>query len=134
MITWFKNLFKKKEAPLSWGEKKVLIELPHLKVTHLWVDSNKSTETYTTQELTSKLWLILKGNGEYQNGFMRKKIIPGTNAMISNGTKHCIMAGGDRVEVLEIQYGEAVVTPTLQLPASTKVSPVEAASDSQKNQ
>ena len=117
MFAWFKNLFKKKEAPLSWGEKKVLVDLPHLKVIHFWVDSNKSTETYTSQDLTNKTWLFLKGNGDYQNGVMKKKLIPGTNATISG--KHAIMAGGERVEVLEVQSGDAVTPPTLQLPAAT---------------
>ena len=124
MFTWFKNLFKKKEAPLSWGEKKVLVDLPHLKVTHFWVDSNKSTEIYTSQDLTSKTWLFLKGNGDYQNGVMKKKLIPGTNATISG--KHAIMAGGERVEVLEVQSGDAVaVSAPAQLPASTEVPPSE---------
>jgi mannose-6-phosphate isomerase-like protein (cupin superfamily) len=121
MITWFKNLFKKKQAPLSWGEKKVLVDLPHLKVTHFWVDPSKSTETFTTQELTSKTWLFLKGNGDYQNGTMKKKILPGTNANISAGAKHAIMAGGERVEVLEVQSGEVRLGPApAQLPASTE--------------
>jgi quercetin dioxygenase-like cupin family protein len=119
MFTWFKNLFKKKEAPVVWGEKKVLVDLPHLKVTHFWVDATKSTETFTSQELTSKTWLFLKGNGDYQNGAMKKKIIPGTNASISAGAKHAIMAGGDRVEVLEVQSGEPFIAPIAQLPAST---------------
>jgi len=119
MFTWFKNLFKKKEAPVVWGEKKVLVDLPHLKVTHFWVDATKSTETFTSQELTSKTWLFLKGNGDYQNGALKKKIIPGTNASISAGAKHAIMAGGDRVEVLEVQSGEPFIAPIAQLPAST---------------
>jgi mannose-6-phosphate isomerase-like protein (cupin superfamily) len=124
MITWFKNLFKKKEvappAPtFPWGEKKVLVDLPHLKVAHFWVDATKSTETYTTQDLTSKTWLFVKGNGDYQNGAMKKKILPGTNASISAGAKHAIMAGGDRVEVLEVQSGEPFVPAPAQLPAST---------------
>ena len=122
MISWFKKLFKKKEvvvaAPtVSWGEKKVLVDLPHLKVTHFWVDANKLTETYTSQELTSKSWLFLKGNGDYQNGAMKKKILPGTNATISPGAKHAIMAGGDRVEVLEVLSGEPFVPAPAQLPA-----------------
>lgn len=119
MIAWLKKLFSKKEAPLTWGEKKVLVDLPHLKVTHFWVNATKSTETYTTQEMTSKTWLFLKGNGDYQNGPMKKKILPGINTTISPGTKHAIMAGGDRVEVLEVQSGEAYVSTIAQLPAST---------------
>ena len=122
MITWLKNLFKKKEvAPtVGWGEKKVLVDLPHLRVTHFWVDATKSTETYTSQDMTSKTWLFLKGNGDYQNGAMKKKILPGTNATISPGSKHAIMAGGDRVEVLEVISGDAVAPPApAQLPAST---------------
>ena len=119
MISWFKKLFKKKEAPIAWGEKKVVIDLPHLKVTHFWVDATKSTETFSSQVLTNKTWLFLKGNGDYQNGAMKKKILPGTNATIQAGFKHAIMAGGDRVEVLEIQSGDAYVAPVAQLPAST---------------
>ena len=119
MVKWFKSLFKKKEAPLAWGEKKVLVDLPHLRVTHFWVDATKSTETYTSQDMTSKTWLFLKGNGDYQNGAMKKKILPGTNATISSGAKHAIMAGGDRVEVLEVLSGEPVVAAPAQLPAST---------------
>jgi mannose-6-phosphate isomerase-like protein (cupin superfamily) len=120
MLSWFKNLFKKKEAPLVWGEKKVLVDLPHLRVTHFWVNATKSTETYTSQDMTNKTWLFLKGNGDYQNGVMKKKILPGTNVSISLGAKHAIMAGGDRVEVLEVLSGE-LTTPTVpaQLPAST---------------
>jgi mannose-6-phosphate isomerase-like protein (cupin superfamily) len=120
MLTWLKSLFKKKEAPVAWGEKKVLVNLPHLKVNHIWVDGNKATETYTTQEMTNKSWLFLKGNGDYQNGAMKKKIIPGTNASITNGSKHAIMAGGEKVEVLEVLYGEPIdAKPMLQLPAKT---------------
>lgn len=121
MITWFKKLFKKKEVvpTIAWGEKKVLVDLPHLRVTHFWVDATKSTETFTSQDMTSKTWLFLKGNGDYQNGAMKKKILPGTNATISAGAKHAIMAGGDRVEVLEVLSGDAVVAAPAQLPAST---------------
>jgi hypothetical protein len=121
MITWLKSLFKKKEAPLVWGEKKVLVDLPHLKVVHFWVEPTKSTETYTSQELINKTWLFLKGNGDYQNGPMKKKILPGTNANIFSGAKHAIMAGGDRVEVLEVNYGDpAPVAAPLQLPAKSE--------------
>lgn len=119
MIAWLKKLFSRKEAPLTWGEKKVVINLPHLKVTHFWVNPTKSTETFTTQELTTKTWLFLKGNGDYQNGPMKKKILPGINATITPGTKHCIMAGGDLVEVLEVQSGDTCPPPVAQLPSST---------------
>ena len=66
------------------------------------------------------LFRSLKGNGDYQNGNMKKKIIPGTNAVFTPKTKHCILAGGNRVEVLEVQSGDAVVVEPLQLPASTE--------------
>lgn len=122
MFEWFKKIFKKKEALVTWGEKKTILNLSHLKITHFWVNSNNLTETYTSQDLPNKIWLFLKGNGDYQNGSMKKKIFPGTNAMISSGSKHAVMAGGDRVEVLEIQYGQSVETktPVAQLPASTE--------------
>ena len=122
MITWLRKVFKI-QAPVSWGQRKTLLNVPHLKVVLFWVDSNKQTETFSSQEFTNKTWLFLKGNGDYQNGAMKKKILPGTNAVITSGAKHCVMAGGERVEVLEVQYGQPIVQEPLQLSAPTPVSP-----------
>ena len=49
---------------------------------------------------------------------MKKKVLPGINATFTNGTKHAIAASNEKVEVLEIQSGEKVTAPALQLPPS----------------
>lgn len=122
MISWLRKIFKI-QAPVSWGQRKTLLNVPHLKVVLFWVDSNKQTETFSSQEFANKTWLFIKGNGDYQNGAMKKKILPGTNAVIVSGAKHSVMAGGERVEVLEIQYGQPVVQEALQLTAPQSPPP-----------
>jgi mannose-6-phosphate isomerase-like protein (cupin superfamily) len=118
MFTWLKNLFKKKEA-VTWGGRRVLWETPFVRVSHVWVEPNHSTEEFTKQDFALKNWLFLRGNGEYVAGVMRKKLLPGTHPVFTNGTKHAIHAGSERVEVLEIQSGTPVLDEPLQLPAKT---------------
>jgi mannose-6-phosphate isomerase-like protein (cupin superfamily) len=119
MFEWVKKLFKKTKTTHEWGGRKVLWDTPFVKVTHLWVEPGKATETFESQDFAIKTWLFFKGSGDYNLGIMKKKILTGVNAVITNGTKHGIMAGGDKVEVLEIQSGEKITPPALQLPAST---------------
>jgi mannose-6-phosphate isomerase-like protein (cupin superfamily) len=119
MLQWFKKIFKKTKTTTAWGGAQVLWDTPFVKVTHIWVEPGKSSETFTSQEFAVKTWLFFKGSGDYTVGVMKKKIINGINATITSGNKHFINAGGDKVEVLEIQSGEKVVQQPLQLPPSS---------------
>lgn len=116
MISWFKKLFKV-GAKQSWGGSKVLWETSYVKVKYIWVEAGRATETYSTQEFGVKSWLFLKGSGDYTLGAMKKKILPGTNPLITAGVKHAIQATNEKVEVLEIQYGDVVASQAPQLPA-----------------
>lgn len=117
MFEWFKRLFGKKPAKTTetWGGSQVLWDTPFVKVTHIWVEPGQVTPVQTSQDFAMKQWLFFKGSGEYTLGMMKKKIIPGTNTNIQNGTKHFIAASNEKVEVLEVQSGEKV----LQLPMPT---------------
>ena len=76
------------------------------------------TEVLQSQDFAVKQWLFFKGSGDYTSGAMKKKVLPGINATFTNGTKHAIAASNEKVEVLEIQSGEKVTAPALQLPPS----------------
>lgn len=121
MISWLKKLFSKQQKQ-SWGGSKILWETSFVKVTYVWVEAGRATELYTTQEFSVKNWLFLKGSGDYIVGSMKKKILPGTNTLITSGTKHSIQATNEKVETLEIQFGDKVVQalpspqPVAQLP------------------
>lgn len=121
MISWLKKLFKI-SAKESWGGFKVLWETSYVKVKYIWVEAGRSTETYATQDFTVKNWVFLKGSGDYVVGAMKKKILPTTSATITSGTKHSIQATNEKVEVLEIQYGETI-SQTPQLPAPSAEKP-----------
>lgn len=121
MIQWFKNLFKKKKTSNEWGGSQILWDTPFVKVTHIWVEAGKVSETFTTQDFAIKQWLFFKGSGDYTVGINKKKILTGINATITSGNKHFINAGGEKVEVLEIQSGEKIKQEAqpAQLPSST---------------
>ena len=117
-------MFSKKQ---EWGGTKVLWQTPFVKVSHIWVEAGKATETYTSQEFAVKNWLFLKGSGDYTVGAMKKKILPGTHPIITSGTKHSIQASNEKVEVLEIQSG-ALVDQAPQLSAASAPSQLPASS------
>lgn len=124
MFSWLKKLFSKKQ---EWGGTKVLWQTPYVKVSHLWVEAGRATETYTSQEFAVKNWLFLKGSGDYTVGAMKKKILPGTHPIITSGTKHSIQATNEKVEVLEIQSG-ALAAQASQLPSPSEPSQLPASS------
>ena len=74
------------------------------------------------QDFAIKQWLFFKGSGDYISGVMKKKILPGTSAIFTDGIKHSISASNEKVEVLEIQSGEKTAAPALQLTAATPSS------------
>lgn len=125
MFAWFKKLFGKSKQ--EWGGTKVLWQTPYGKVTHIWIEAGRATETYTSQDFAVKDWLFLKGSGDYTVGAMRKKILPGTHPIITAGTKHSIQATNEKVEVLEIQHG-APAGQTLQLPSPSEPAQLPAVS------
>lgn len=117
MWTWLKRLFSKKPKQPAWGGRTVLWDTPFVKVVHLWVNPTLTSEIFSSQEFAVKKWLFFKGVGDYVVGNTKKKILPGTNTNILNGTKHSITAGGEKVEVLEIQSGEKIeMIPQLPMP------------------
>lgn len=121
MLAWLKKLFSKSKQE-EWGGTKVLWQTSFVKVTHIWVEAGRATETYVTQDFAVKDWLFLKGSGDYIVGSMKKKILPGTHPIIMAGTKHSIQATNEKVEVLEIQTGalaSSSSTEPAQLPASS---------------
>lgn len=118
MIKWIKKVFSRGKTKETWGGKQVLWDTPFVKVTHIWVNPGQATELLQSQEFAVKQWLFFKGSGDYTSGAMKKKVLPGINATFTNGTKHAIAASNEKVEVLEIQSGEKVTAPVLQLPPS----------------
>lgn len=119
MLAWLKKLFSKSKQE-EWGGTKVLWQTSFVKVTHIWVEAGRATETYITQDFAVKDWLFLKGSGDYIVGAMKKKILPGTHPIITAGTKHSIQATNEKVEVLEIQTGTLTgAAEPAQLPASS---------------
>ena len=117
MIKWIKKFITRSKTKETWGGRQVLWDTPFVKVTHIWVEPGQATEALQTQDFTVKQWLFFKGSGDYTSGAMKKKILPGTNTTFTNGTRHSIAASNEKVEVLEVQSGEKIAAPVLQLPA-----------------
>ena len=106
MIKWIKKIFTRNKTKETWGGRQVLWDTPFVKVTHVWVNAGQATEMVQAQDFAIKQWLFFKGSGDYISGVMKKKILPGTSTIFTNGTKHSISASNEKVEVLEIQSGE----------------------------
>lgn len=122
MIKWIKKIFTRNKTKETWGGRQVLWDTPFVKVTHVWVNAGQATEMIQAQDFTVKQWLFFKGSGDYISGVMKKKILPGTSAIFTDGIKHSISASNEKVEVLEIQSGEKTAAPALQLTAATPSS------------
>jgi mannose-6-phosphate isomerase-like protein (cupin superfamily) len=118
MIKWIKKIFTRSKTKEAWGGRQVLWDTPFVKVTHIWVNAGQATEMVQVQDFAVKQWLFFKGSGDYTSGAMKKKILPGTSTIFTNGTKHSIAASNEKVEVLEVQSGEKITPVILQLLAT----------------